>query len=118
MEPFEISNSDFTEWDSALLVQHYHSTIRPTSGGVIKSKVLPGFQFRVQDLYDRPCFEEMAEDPVYKHFVLKKWQAERSRADEAEKKVGKAEETAEAEKKRALKLAEKLREMGIDPESL
>ncbi|MCP4107766.1 MAG: hypothetical protein GY749_19840 [Desulfobacteraceae bacterium] len=23
MEPFEISNSDFTEWDSALLVQHY-----------------------------------------------------------------------------------------------
>ncbi|MCP4106474.1 MAG: tetratricopeptide repeat protein [Desulfobacteraceae bacterium] len=24
MEPFEISNSDFTEWDSALLVQHYH----------------------------------------------------------------------------------------------
>ncbi|MCP4104988.1 MAG: hypothetical protein GY749_05560 [Desulfobacteraceae bacterium] len=32
MEPFEISNSDFTEWDSALLVQHYQKynlNIRP-----------------------------------------------------------------------------------------
>ncbi|MCP4104669.1 MAG: hypothetical protein GY749_03895 [Desulfobacteraceae bacterium] len=27
MEPFEISNSDFTEWDSALLVQHYPSFV-------------------------------------------------------------------------------------------
>ncbi|MCP4111414.1 MAG: hypothetical protein GY749_38780 [Desulfobacteraceae bacterium] len=27
MEPFEISNSDFTEWDSALLVQHYQRNI-------------------------------------------------------------------------------------------
>ncbi|MCP4345066.1 MAG: Uma2 family endonuclease, partial [Desulfobacterales bacterium] len=103
----------------------FYSPIRPTSGGVIKSKVLPGFQFRIQDLYDRPGFEEMANDPVYKHFVLKKWQAERGRADEAEKRAGKAEKTLKAERKRAgkaektaLKLAEKLREMGIDPESL
>ncbi|MCP4104085.1 MAG: hypothetical protein GY749_00870 [Desulfobacteraceae bacterium] len=30
MEPFEISNSDFTEWDSALLVQHYQTMLHPT----------------------------------------------------------------------------------------
>ncbi len=131
----------------------FYSPIRPVSGGVIRSKVLPGFQFRIMDLYNRPGFEEMAEDPLYKHFVLKNWQAERSRADEAEKRAGKAEKKAEAERKRAgtsekkaeaerkragmaekkaeaerkragnvektaLKLAEKLREMGIDPESL
>ncbi len=112
-----------------------YSPIPPTSEGVIRSGVLPGFQFREDDLYTCPSLEELAEDPVYKSFVLKERneaEAERKRAGKAEKtaeaerkRAGKAEKTAEAERKRAdkaektaLKMAEKLRAMGIDPESL
>jgi len=81
-----------------------YSRIRPAPGKIIRSAVLPGFQFRKADLYTRRGFESLAEDPVYNSFVLKKWQAERSRADEAEKK--------------ARKLADRLRSLGIDPETV
>jgi len=81
-----------------------YSRIRPAPGEIIRSAVLPGFQFRKADLYTRRGFESLAEDPVYNSFVLKKWQAERSRADEAEKK--------------ARKLADRLRSLGIDPETV
>ena len=81
-----------------------YSTIRPAPGKIIRSAVLPGFQFRKADLYTRRGFESLVEDPVYNSFVLKKWQAERSRADEAEKK--------------ARKLADRLRSLGIDPETV
>jgi len=81
-----------------------YSPIRPAPGKIIRSAVLPGFQFRKADLYTRRGFESLVEDPVYNSFVLKKWQAERSRADEAEKK--------------ARKLADRLRSLGIDPETV
>ncbi|MCP4106665.1 MAG: Uma2 family endonuclease [Desulfobacteraceae bacterium] len=55
----------------------------------------------------------------------KKAEAEKKRAGKAEKKAeaekkraGKAEKIAEAERKKAQKMAEKLRALGIDPESL
>ena len=44
--------------------------IKPTKGGIIKSKVLPGFQFRREDLFNKPSPEEMIADKVYKGFVL------------------------------------------------
>ncbi len=81
-----------------------YSPVRPAAGKIIRSAVLPGFQFRKTDLYTRPCFESLAQDPIYNSFVLKKWQAERSRADEAEKK--------------ARRLADRLRSLGIDPETV
>jgi hypothetical protein len=44
--------------------------IKPTKGGIIKSKVLPGFQFRRQDLFNKPSPKEMIADKVYQDFVL------------------------------------------------
>ncbi len=44
--------------------------IKPTKGGIIKSSVLPGFQFRREDLFTKPEPEEMIADKVYKRFVL------------------------------------------------
>ncbi len=44
--------------------------IKPLKGGIIKSKVLPGFQFRIEDLFTKPSPEEMIADKVYKDFVL------------------------------------------------
>lgn len=78
-------------------------------GRLIRSEVLPGFQFRIDDLYRRPSLEEMAQDPVYCGFVLPFYQESRQRAD-AEKA------RADAEAARAERLAEKLRQLGFPEE--
>ena len=75
--------------------------------GVIRSSVLPGFQFRIADLYLMPPQEMMAEDPVYRHFVLLKLQAEIQRAEVAEERML-------AEWNRAERYAALLRNLGID----
>jgi len=49
--------------------------IPPTSDGLIGSNVLPGFQFRLQDLQRQPSLEQLSEDPVYSAFVLPALQA-------------------------------------------
>jgi hypothetical protein len=53
---------------------------------------LPGFQFRIADLYRQPSLIEMAEDPLYSDFILPEYLAEKRRAE---------------------RLAAKLRELGI-----
>jgi hypothetical protein len=78
--------------------------IKPLKGGIIKSKVLPGFQFRIDDLYQKPSPDEMIDDPVYQKFVLPGYHEEKRARKEAEQ--------------RAEKLAEKLRALGIDPDKL
>ncbi len=56
-----------------------------SADGVVRSTVLPGFQFRVDDLGRRPELEAMRDDPVYREFVLPGWrQAERMAHDEAQ----------------------------------
>jgi len=85
--------------------------IKPLKGGIIKSKMLPGFQFRISDLYHRPLLEEMITDPVYQQFVLPGYTKEK----EARKK---AEQRAKAEAQRAERFAQMLRELGIDPDQL
>ncbi|TGO03550.1 hypothetical protein PN36_04415 [Candidatus Thiomargarita nelsonii] len=44
--------------------------IKHQKGGIIKSKVLPGFQFRISDLFDKPSIDEMVENKVYQQFVM------------------------------------------------
>jgi len=58
--------------------------IRMTKDGIIKSKVLPGFQFRKDDLYNQLTVEQMIEDPVYKSFVLPGYSEAKRRAKQAE----------------------------------
>ncbi|MCB0188613.1 MAG: Uma2 family endonuclease, partial [Caldilineaceae bacterium] len=70
--------------------------IRPQNG-VIRSTVLPGFQFRYGDLYRQPTLIELAQNPVYQAFVLPEYQAQKARAD---------------------RLAEKLRAFGIAEDEL
>jgi len=55
--------------------------------GVIQSKVLKGFQFRIEHLYTRPDLENLIEDPVYRHYVkldTKRANGEKTRADQNE----------------------------------
>ncbi|MBF0450195.1 MAG: Uma2 family endonuclease [Candidatus Magnetomorum sp.] len=59
--------------------------------GIIQSKVLPNFQFRVKDLYAQPLLEDLIKDDVYKSYVLTNYQEQCKRADMADHEYQKAE---------------------------
>lgn len=56
----------------------------PRPDGIIRSEVLPGFQFRIQDLYDQPAPPQMINDPIYSGFISPLYRQERLRAERAE----------------------------------
>ena len=81
--------------------------IKP-SNGIIRSQVLPGFQFRVADLDQMPDPIKMSRDFVYQGFVLPEHQQlveqlefERERADAETEHANSEAERANAESKRA-----------------
>jgi len=80
-----------------------YTPIMPTSDGVIRSRVLPGFQFREEDLYTRPSWDRMAEDPVYRSFVRKAYQRERQRAEKEHQRAETAEQQAREERQQTEK---------------
>jgi Uma2 family endonuclease len=52
---------------------------------VLRSRVLPGFQFRVSDLMRRPNPDAMRRDPVYSGFVLPEWTRAEQAREQAER---------------------------------
>ncbi|QTA78550.1 Putative restriction endonuclease type II, DUF820 [Desulfonema limicola] len=97
-----------------------YESIKPFKDGIIQSQVLPGFQFRISDLYTLPPDIEMVKHDVYKPFIMTHYQAERQKAEQerqrAEQERQRAEQEkrkAEQEKQRAEMLAAKLRELGV-----
>jgi len=68
--------------------------IKPTKGGIIKSKVLPGFQFRREDLFNKPSPEKMIADKVYKRFVLPGYSEAKEQASEEKRARLQAEQRA------------------------
>ena len=104
--------------------------MQPDADGILRSQILPGFQFRRSDLNRQSMLEELALDPVYQGYVLLRYQAatkqaaqERQRAEQeqqrAEHEQQRAEherQRAEQEQQRADRYAAKLRELGIDVE--
>ena len=113
--------------------------IKPFQGDIIKSTVLPGFQFRTQDLYQRPSPEEMIDDSVYQGFVLPGYSEAKQQAEEATLQVEKVtlqveKATLQVEKvtqradkerrarqeaeQRAERFAEQLRALGINPDDI
>jgi len=83
------------------------------SKGIIKSIVLPGFQFRIEDLYNCPSFFEMTEDKVYKDFVLPEYAEALQRAEEAEQRVHIA--FSEGAQKKTFEIASNLLGKGFAP---
>jgi hypothetical protein len=77
-------------------------------GGLIRSAVLPGFQWRLGDLERQPSLEALIDDPVYQGYVLLNLQQERQRAEQERQRAEQAWQRAE-------RLAEQLRAMGVDP---
>jgi hypothetical protein len=88
--------------------------IKPIGRDLIRSTVLPGFQFRTSDLYHQPSAERMSRDIVYKGFMLPALQEARrqaaaaeQRAEEAEQRAEEAEQRAEEAKQRAVREAQR-----------
>ncbi len=78
--------------------------------GIVRSAVLPGFQWRLRDLDRQPRFETLIDDAVYAGFVLPQLKQERQRAEQAERSV-------EQERARVALLAQRLRALGVDPDA-
>ncbi len=85
-----------------------YQKIRPVRKDVIRSQVLPGFQFRISDLYRQRSLEELAEDEVYHDYVFPSYkdvkqqvEKERERAEEEKRRAEEEKQRAEEEKQRA-----------------
>jgi hypothetical protein len=87
---------------------------KPVKGGVLKSKVLSGFQFRINDLYTKPSLEQMINDPIYQGFVLPGYTAEKQARQEAEQRAYKEKMARQKAEQQTKQLAAKLRELGIN----
>ena len=73
--------------------------------GVIHSRVLDRFAFRLQDLEKQVAFEKLIDDPLYQPFLLKSFQQERQEKENALQR----EEKERQEKENALAEVERLR---------
>jgi Uma2 family endonuclease len=69
--------------------------------GVVRSTVMPGFQFRLRDLYRLPPLEELVEDEVYRGYVWLAYQAQQRRAAQAEAAAAAERQRAAQERLRA-----------------
>ena len=120
-----------------------YQKIKHVEGDIIKSGILPGFQFRESDLYRQPSLKEMTGDEVYCHYAFPAYMEEKQRADKekqradnAEQRADEADQRTEQEKQRAdqadqrtdqekqradqaesriEQMTAKLRELGISP---
>jgi len=75
--------------------------IKPINTDVIQSGILPGFQFRISDLYRQPSLEETADDEIYSSFVLPFHRKVRLRAEQSESQLISERQRAEQEFQRA-----------------
>jgi Uma2 family endonuclease len=73
----------------------------PCQDGILRSTVVPGFRFRLEDLTRQPSLETMIEDPVYAPYVLPSWQRDRQARAQAELLASAAEQRANTAEQRA-----------------
>ena len=81
--------------------QGVYETMKYKEPGVIHSRVLDRFAFRLKDLEKQVAFERLIEDPLYQPFLLKSFQKERQ-LKEKERQL-KEKERQQKEKERQLK---------------
>src|SRR3990172_2488036 len=67
--------------------KNIYKPITPYKHDIIRSGILPGFQFRFSHLFTRPSVKELAENPVYQGFILPFYTETKLRAENAEKRA-------------------------------
>jgi hypothetical protein len=106
-------------------------------GGIVRSEVLPGFQWRLSDMDRQPLLKTLTTDPVYQGYVRLEYQQEqqraererqraeqaeqciqqeRQRAEQAEQRIQQEQARTEQERTQVERLAARLRALGIDPD--
>ena len=100
-----------------------YENMNQKNGDIIRSAVLPGFQFRISDLYRETSLEELADDEIYHDYVFPSFKEVKQRANKAEKLLILEQYRSDRERQRAEKAEEKaerlearLRELGVSPE--
>ncbi len=78
-----------------------YETIQPNDLGVIRSEVLTGFQFRIDDLDRKPPLQELALDPVYSDYVVPGYRASVEKAASEANRAESESKRAESEANRA-----------------
>ena len=81
--------------------QGVYETMEHQEPGVIHSRVLDRFAFRLEDLEKQVAFERLIEDPLYQPFLLKSFQKERQLKEKERQQ--KEKERQQKEKERQLK---------------
>ena len=74
-----------------------YDEIQPDAAGVIRSQVLPGFQFRRTDLLDLPDLDDLALDEIYADYVIPGYSETAARLETETAARRQAEERAAAE---------------------
>ena len=104
-----------------------YTKIKPVGKDIIRSAALPGFQFRISDLYKQPSLLSLTEDKVYQKFIMTHYQRERKLKnrecklknrerklkEEALKQVDQERKLRDMATERAERVEAKLRELGI-----
>ncbi len=78
-----------------------YEEIEPDGEGVIRSQVLPGFQFRRADLLREPLLAELARDEVYADYVIPDLLVAETRAEKAAERADTETQRADTETQRA-----------------
>ena len=78
-----------------------YEEIAPDANGVIRSEVLPGFQFRLEDLERQPELAALALDELYSRYVIPGFSVAVAARQQAEQRAAAAEQQAAAETQRA-----------------
>jgi Uma2 family endonuclease len=106
-----------------------YSQLIPDQDGVMASVALPGLRWRRHDLTRQPSLDALLADPVYQSYVLPQFsqaqadkaaalaraEQEARRADRERAEKIQALARADQETARAERLAERLRQLGMDP---
>ena len=80
----------------------------PHNYDVIKSTVLPHFQFRYRDLFDLPSCEQLREDPVYMRYFQTDYNLVKFRSVEEKQRADKEKQRADEAISREKKLLQEL----------
>ena len=91
--------------------QGVYKKMKHQEPGVIHSRVLDRFAFRLEDLEKQVAFETLIEDPLYQPFLLKSFQQERQEKEEAlqrEEQERQQKEQERQQKEDALQREEKV----------
>ncbi|MEM7532689.1 MAG: Uma2 family endonuclease [Chloroflexota bacterium] len=81
--------------------------------GIIRSSVLPGFQFRIRDLHECPVIRDLVDDPVYQGFIMREYQGERQRANQEAQRAETERQAREVAENENARLRALLEEHGI-----